>query len=103
MSVSGSGGKSFPHCHAIYEATYLRKGKVNEYYTKIEHGHSVHTYPSFDELNTKKPSKKQKKKFSTEDRFDLIDHINAAGILMRTLENAALQLDEFHGMKTGRK
>lgn len=102
MHVSGGGCGSFPYCYAVYETLYMREGKVNEFYTKLERGHSIHTYPSFDELNVKKPSKRQKERFSLEDRYDLEDHINSAAILLRRLENAALKLDEFYGMKTGR-
>lgn len=88
-------------CCAIYRVTYGRKRKgVFETFYEIERGRPVRIVPSLEYLNTKKPTKKQKEKFSLEFRPDLADVMLATHTLMRSLTEAVTKLDEFHGVKT---
>ncbi len=91
---------NFQSVHALYEVTYWwKEGKTFRSEIKFETGHSVFTVPSFDELNKKNPTLRDKTKWKLDNRPDLSVIMQAAKPLFTALQEACLKLDDFHAKK----
>jgi hypothetical protein len=79
-------------CHMMYQDTYCvtdAEGRI-EAVTETVQGASVRTLTDFMDLNG---SKKQRERNLLTFRPDLRDHMEAARVLLTTLEDACMQLD----------
>jgi hypothetical protein len=94
-----TGSRIPPSYYGLYEVSVIFwNGNVLHQMTKLERGHSVRSYPNFDDLNG---TRARKSRSLIAFKPELADHMQAAAPLLKTMEYWAEHVDREYGMDFG--